>query len=117
VKKFIKERPAYAKVPVLVKEDRFYTLEDVSEERVEVGFEELVKERTEAEYRLLTEEYHRVMSEEAPGERIVTLQGLVLSHADALEHVKRQTDVGKWLVSVHKSSLLDYIFKRLREEP
>ncbi len=102
---FVKRFPAYRNVPFQVEREQILSLSQI--ERLPVW--------TDKELWTLAEEYYNRLSKTYPEVRILTASGLQLSFKEAVSHLKRRTDIGKWLVDEHYR-FLEFIKRRMREE-
>lgn len=108
---FAKRFPAYRDVPFQVRDQRVFTLTETSEIPV-WGVSELWK---------LTEEYYRRLAvklvakfpkKEVP--TILTLSGWVIPIPEAVMHIQRKDEIGKWLME-NQHIFLQFIRQRMME--
>lgn len=93
--------PAYKNVPFTVRRAIVYTL----------GMLTTLPTWTMEDYWKLVEMYYSMLKVGT----IKTLSGLILTIPEALRHIKRRTNTGKWLMQEH-AKFLEYIIKKMVAE-
>lgn len=111
LKEVLKDKPAYAEVFVVTKAGRVARLEELT------SLEEVDENPNMEDVKVAAEKYYENLAANYPDTRMLSLglPALELSFKDAAEHIKANTDVGKFLVEAYRD-FLSFVHKRLSGE-
>jgi hypothetical protein len=103
---------ANATVPIAISEGKPVSVSEFSK----IGLDKAEKANfptKDEHFKLLTIAYYEQLAREYPNTKIVNVNGLHLSFADIVDHVAKETAVGKDLMQIHKETILN-ILKELK---
>lgn len=109
LKKKVEAFPAFGNVPLLFVGGKYITPKEAIElyDRgmyVDEIDAELRRLKIDPDYKILAEEYFKRLAKERPELKIV-MMGKIISVQEALEHIKKEDEIGKILIEAHKKVL------------
>jgi len=110
LKSFLEKKPAYRNIPILIQGNKIYSFE----EAVNLG-KVIPKNFTDNEAEILAEVFYKNAVKRGSTRRIASFgpKGtILLTMQDAVEHIQKKTDIGKWLSKTYKE-FLKFILRRL----